>query len=57
MEDHLKDPRNLPIMIFPEGTCINNTSVMMFKKGSFEIESATIYPIAIKVSLVYAAII
>lgn len=30
------------------GTCINNTSIMMFKKGSFEIGS-TIYPVAIKV--------
>uniref|UniRef100_A0A8C2GGK4 Glycerol-3-phosphate acyltransferase 3 n=2 Tax=Cyprinus carpio TaxID=7962 RepID=A0A8C2GGK4_CYPCA len=28
-------------------TCINNTSVMMFKKGSFEI-GGTIYPVAIK---------
>lgn len=30
------------------GTCINNTSVMMFKKGSFEI-GTTVYPVAIKV--------
>lgn len=30
------------------GTCINNTSVMMFKKGSFEI-GGDIYPVAIKV--------
>ena len=30
------------------GTCINNTSIMMFKKGSFEI-GGTIYPAAIKV--------
>lgn len=30
------------------GTCVNNTSVMMFKKGSFEI-GATIYPVAMKV--------
>ena len=30
------------------GTCINNTSIMMFKKGSFEI-GGTIYPVAIKV--------
>ncbi len=30
------------------GTCINNTSVMMFKKGSFEI-GCTVYPVAIKV--------
>jgi len=36
-----------PILIFPEGTCINNTSVMMFKKGSFEID-ATFHPVAIK---------
>lgn len=35
--------------IFWTGTCINNTSVMMFKKGSFEI-GGTIYPVAIKVS-------
>ena len=31
------------------GTCVNNTSIMMFKKGSFEI-GATIYPVAIKVT-------
>lgn len=30
------------------GTCVNNTSVMMFKKGSFEI-GCTIFPVAIKV--------
>ncbi|XP_062902807.1 glycerol-3-phosphate acyltransferase 3 [Mobula hypostoma] len=45
--DHAADKTKLPILIFPEGTCINNTSVMMFKKGSFEI-GATIYPVAIK---------
>ncbi|XP_024286914.1 glycerol-3-phosphate acyltransferase 3 isoform X1 [Oncorhynchus tshawytscha] len=44
---HVAAKRNLPILIFPEGTCINNTSVMMFKKGSFEI-GGTIYPVAIK---------
>lgn len=30
------------------GTCINNTSVMMFKKGFFEI-ACTVYQVAIKV--------
>ncbi|XP_067340744.1 glycerol-3-phosphate acyltransferase 3 isoform X3 [Channa argus] len=44
---HVAAKSKLPIMIFPEGTCINNTSVMMFKKGSFEI-GGTIYPVAIK---------
>ncbi|XP_032877516.1 glycerol-3-phosphate acyltransferase 3 [Amblyraja radiata] len=47
LSDHVADKTKLPILIFPEGTCINNTSVMMFKKGSFEIEG-TIYPVAIK---------
>uniref|UniRef100_A0A668ATR4 Glycerol-3-phosphate acyltransferase 4 n=1 Tax=Myripristis murdjan TaxID=586833 RepID=A0A668ATR4_9TELE len=47
LSDHVEDKSKLPILIFPEGTCINNTSVMMFKKGSFEIGS-TVYPVAIK---------
>ncbi|KAI5615226.1 glycerol-3-phosphate acyltransferase 3-like [Silurus asotus] len=47
LKDHINDKNKLPILIFPEGTCINNTSVMMFKKGSFEI-GGTIYPVAIK---------
>uniref|UniRef100_A0A8L8KI71 PlsC domain-containing protein n=1 Tax=Heligmosomoides polygyrus TaxID=6339 RepID=A0A8L8KI71_HELPZ len=47
LRDHCGDTRKLPILIFPEGTCINNTSVMMFKKGSFEV-GAPIYPIAMK---------
>jgi glycerol-3-phosphate O-acyltransferase 3/4 len=48
MREHIKNENNLPILIFPEGTCVNNTSVMMFKKGCFEISEAPIYPVAIK---------
>lgn len=47
LREHANDPDKLPILIFPEGTCINNSAVMMFKKGSFEI-GATIHPVAIK---------
>lgn len=47
LKQHVSDPRNPPILIFPEGTCINNTSVMQFKKGSFEV-GGVIYPVAIK---------
>ncbi|KFM59943.1 Glycerol-3-phosphate acyltransferase 4, partial [Stegodyphus mimosarum] len=47
LKEHCEDAEKLPILIFPEGTCINNTSVMMFKKGSFEV-GGTIYPAAIK---------
>jgi len=47
MLEHVGDDRNYPILLFPEGTCINNTAVMMFKKGSFELPT-TVYPVAIK---------
>ncbi|XP_038045527.1 glycerol-3-phosphate acyltransferase 3-like [Patiria miniata] len=47
LREHVNDPNKLPILIFPEGTCINNTSVMQFKKGSFEV-GGTIWPVAIK---------
>lgn len=50
MREHIEEKTNQPILIFPEGTCINNTSVMMFKKGCFEID-APIYPVAIKYDL------
>lgn len=39
MHAHCQNSNNCPILIFPEGTCINNTSVMMFKKGCFEIDT------------------
>merc|ERR1719220_641767 len=48
MTEHVNSsPAKDPIMIFPEGTCINNTSVMRFSKGCFEIDT-NIYPVAIK---------
>jgi len=47
LRGHVEDPDKLPILIFPEGTCINNTSIMQFKKGSFEV-GGVIYPVAIK---------
>lgn len=47
LREHVDDPDRLPICIFPEGTCINNTSVMQFKKGSFEV-GGVVYPVAIK---------
>ncbi len=36
--------------LFYLGVCINNTSIMMFKKGSFE-TGGVIYPAAVKVVL------
>lgn len=51
LREHVSNPTNPPILVFPEGTCINNTSVMQFKKGSFEVGSV-IYPVAIKVGYI-----
>lgn len=62
MRSHVANEKNLPILIFPEGTCINNTALMMFRKGvasffllhnvfaragSFEID-CPFYPVAIR---------
>lgn len=52
MREHIMDPNNFPILIFPEGTCINNSAVMMFKKGSFEVADV-IYPVAIKYDQIF----
>ncbi|EDV95125.1 glycerol-3-phosphate acyltransferase 3 [Drosophila grimshawi] len=43
---HATERGKPPILLFPEGTCINNTAVMQFRKGSFAI-SNVIYPIAL----------
>ncbi|XP_068205043.1 glycerol-3-phosphate acyltransferase 3-like [Palaemon carinicauda] len=47
LQMHAENPYVPPILIFPEGVCVNNTSVMQFKKGAFEIDTV-IYPIAIR---------
>jgi len=35
------------LLIFPEGTCVNNEYCVQFKKGTFDV-GATIVPVAIK---------
>ncbi|ADM12353.1 1-acyl-SN-glycerol-3-phosphate acyltransferase [Encephalitozoon intestinalis ATCC 50506] len=36
-----------PMLIFPEGTCVNNKFSVLFQKGAFEL-GVTIYPVAIR---------
>ncbi|MPC49412.1 Glycerol-3-phosphate acyltransferase 3 [Portunus trituberculatus] len=36
IQQHAQDPEKPPILIFPEGICLNNTAVVQFKKGAFE---------------------
>lgn len=38
---------NRPVLLFPEGSCTNNTRVLRFRKAVFE-DSIVIYPIAIR---------
>uniref|UniRef100_A0A7S1ERT8 Phospholipid/glycerol acyltransferase domain-containing protein n=1 Tax=Timspurckia oligopyrenoides TaxID=708627 RepID=A0A7S1ERT8_9RHOD len=38
-----------PMLVFPEGTCVNNEYCIMFKKGSFELgEDIAVHPVAIR---------
>lgn len=47
LRKHAQNPKLPPILMYPEGACVNNTAVLQFKKGAFEIDSV-IYPIAIR---------
>lgn len=47
LKEHVDKKCNLPVLIFPEGTCINNSAVMLFRKGTFETTNR-VCPVAIK---------
>ncbi|KAL0356516.1 UNVERIFIED_CONTAM: Glycerol-3-phosphate acyltransferase 9 [Sesamum calycinum] len=49
LREHVNGADNNPLLIFPEGTCVNNHYTVMFKKGAFEL-GCTVCPIAIKQS-------
>lgn len=53
LQAHVRDGDNEPVIVFPEGTCVNNEYCIMFKKGSFEL-GAQVYPVAIKYKKQYA---
>ncbi|EME26369.1 Glycerol-3-phosphate acyltransferase 4 [Galdieria sulphuraria] len=53
LREHVRNPNNEPMLVFPEGTCVNNEYCIMFKKGSFEL-GAQVVPIAIKYNKRYA---
>ena len=46
-EAHARDPTRIPLLVFPEGTCVNNEFVVQFKKGVFEL-GVPVCPISIK---------
>jgi len=53
IKKHVTDNSKLPLLLFPEGVCVNNDYCVMFKKGAFEI-GATVYPIAIKYNKLFS---
>jgi len=50
--EHIKNPNNNPLLIFPEGVCVNNEYCVMFKKGAFEL-GAQINPVSIKYNKIF----
>ncbi len=47
MREHTQNWKRSPLIIFPEGTCVNNEYTVLFHKGAFELGCA-ICPVAIK---------
>ena len=41
-----------PLLVFPEGTCVNNEYVVMFKQGAFQLGKSVV-PVAIKYNKVF----
>ncbi|KAK3273330.1 hypothetical protein CYMTET_18421 [Cymbomonas tetramitiformis] len=52
LKEHVASRDKNPLLIFPEGTCVNNEYCVMFKKGAFDL-GATVYPIAIKYNKIF----
>ncbi|KAB1207837.1 Glycerol-3-phosphate acyltransferase 3, partial [Morella rubra] len=52
LREHVQGTDNNPLLIFPEGTCVNNQYTVMFKKGAFEL-GCTVCPIAIKYNKIF----
>ncbi|KAK9790569.1 hypothetical protein WJX73_010646 [Symbiochloris irregularis] len=52
MKQHVANPNTTPLLIFPEGTCVNNEYTVMFKRGAFDL-GATVCPVAIKYNKIF----
>ncbi|KAJ3183862.1 hypothetical protein HDU87_005978 [Geranomyces variabilis] len=47
MKQHVENPKAVPLLIFPEGTCVNNEYTVLFHKGAFDLDCA-VAPVAIR---------
>ena len=47
MREHVENVDNTPLLLFPEGTCVNNEYTVLFQKGAFDL-GVKVAPVAIK---------
>ena len=52
LREHMQNPNANRLILFPEGTCVNNEYCVQFKKGAFEL-GAEVCPIAIKYNKIF----
>lgn len=52
MKEHIQKEDSTPLLVFPEGTCVNNEYTVMFKRGAFDLD-ATVCPVAIKYNKIF----
>ena len=52
IKEHIADVTKPPLLVFPEGTCVNNEYAIMFKRGAFELGDC-ICPVAIKYNKIF----
>jgi len=52
IKEHVADISKPPLLVFPEGTCVNNEHIVMFKRGAFQL-GTSIVPVAIKYNKIF----
>lgn len=52
IKEHCENTAKPPLLVFPEGTCVNNEYVVMFKRGAFELGTC-IVPVAIRYNKIF----
>ena len=56
IKEHVTSSRTLsnPLLVFPEGVCVNNEYCVRFKKGAFDLgDDVTVRPVAIKYNKIF----
>jgi len=55
LKEHISDPKNPRLLLFPEGTCVNNEYCVQFKRGAFSLgDEVEVCPVAIKYNKLFS---